>query len=359
MLPAGTVGELYLTGNCLARGYLNRPELTAERFLPNPFQTEQEKKNGKNARIYKTGDLVRWLPDGEFQYIGRNDLQIKIRGLRIELGEIEAVLSSYPGVNRSVVLAKDHKKKNAETESKKYLVGYYVSDDDIDESHIKQYMQTKLSDYMIPNRLMRIEKIPVTINGKLDAKALPEIDFSVDDTNYCAPRNELEVKLCEMWSNILGVEKVGITDDFFRLGGDSIGSLQMVGRVRQDHALKITVKDIFMFKTIEKLYDNKLKDQLIQTNSDGEALNGKDEIDLLPIQHYLLKKTDFSPNHFHQHVTFKIPRFDELKFKQCLAKLISQHEVFRRRLKINDDGNYFQYYQSKVDSEEINLVQLK
>ncbi|CAF4582387.1 unnamed protein product, partial [Rotaria socialis] len=157
MLPVNAVGELYLTGSCVSRGYLNRPELTAERFLPNPFQTDEEKKEGKNARIYKTGDLVRWLPDGELEYLGRNDLQVKIRGLRIELGEIEAVLSSYQGVHRSVVLAKDHKKKNIDAPSTKYLAGYYVSDDDIDESNIKQYIQTKLPDYMIPNRLMRIE----------------------------------------------------------------------------------------------------------------------------------------------------------------------------------------------------------
>ncbi|CAF4693006.1 unnamed protein product, partial [Rotaria socialis] len=146
-LPIGATGELYIGGIGVARGYLNRPELTAERFLPNPFQTDEEKKDGKNARIYKTGDLVRWLPNGELEYLGRNDSQVKIRGLRIELGEIEAVLSSYQGINRSVVQAKDHKKKNTDTSSTKYLVGYYVSDDDIDESHIKQYKQTKLPDY--------------------------------------------------------------------------------------------------------------------------------------------------------------------------------------------------------------------
>ncbi|CAF5163010.1 unnamed protein product, partial [Rotaria sp. Silwood1] len=112
---------------------LNRPELTAERFLPNPFQTEEEKKEGKNARIYKTGDLVRWLPDGEIEYLGRNDFQIKIRGLRIELGEIETVLSLYQGVKQSVVLAKDHKNKNTDTSSTKYLLGYFVSENDIFE----------------------------------------------------------------------------------------------------------------------------------------------------------------------------------------------------------------------------------
>ncbi|CAF4492106.1 unnamed protein product, partial [Rotaria socialis] len=365
MLPVHAIGELYLTGDCVTRGYLNRPELTAERFLSNPFQTEEEKKTGKNARIYKTGDLVRWLPVGELEYLGRNDLQVKIRGLRIELGEIESVLASYQGVNRSVVLAKEHKKKNTDTTATKYLVGYYVSDDDIDESVIKHYMQKKLPDYMIPNRLIRIEKIPVTINGKLDAKALPEFDFSLDETNYSAPRNELEVKLCVIWSDILGIEKVGITDDFFRLGGDSIASLQIVGRVRQDQNLNISVKDIFMFKTIENLYDNKLKGQLIQSNNDAERLNrnqltnSREEIDLLPIQEHLLKRRGLTPNHFNQRVAFRIPRLDDNKLKKCLAKLVSYHDVFRIRFKKHTDGKYYQYYLTNLGLEDINLVQLE
>ncbi|CAF4553189.1 unnamed protein product [Rotaria socialis] len=364
-LPIGATGELYIGGIGVARGYLNRPELTAERFLLNPFQTDEEKKEGKNTRIYKTGDLVRWLPNGELEYLGRNDFQVKIRGLRIELGEIEAVLSSYQGINRSVVLAKDHKKNNTDTSSTKYLVGYYVSDDDIDESHIKQYIQTKLPDYMIPNRLMRIDKIPVTINGKLDAKALPDIDFSADENNYCAPRNELEVTLCEIWSDILGIEKVGITDDFFRLGGDSIGSLRIVSRVRQEHDLNISVKDIFMFKTIENLYHHKLKDQLIHSNGDVESLNGIEltsstgEIGLLCIQEYFLKRKDVPPNHFNQHVVFTIARFDEAKFKDCLAQLLEHHEAFRIRFEKDAHGKYSPCCRANLDSEEINLVQMK
>ncbi|CAF4039914.1 unnamed protein product [Rotaria sp. Silwood2] len=347
MLPLNAIGELFLNGDCLSRGYLNRPELTAERFLSNPFQTDEEKKGGKNGRIYKTGDLVRWLPDGELEYLGRNDLQVKIRGLRIELGEIEAVLSSHPGVNHSVVVAKEYKKKNVDTSSAKYLVGYYVSDNCIGESDLKQYMQTRLPDYMIPNRLIPIEKIPVTVTGKLNAKALPDIDFSVDENDYCAPRNELEVKLCEIWSHLLGIEKISITDDFFRLGGDSIGSLQI---------------------TIEKLYDNKLKHQLIQSNDISQSskrieLENSSEEDastfLLPVQEYLLKEKVFSHNHFNQYVLFQIARFDETRFKDCLVKLVAHNEAFRIRFKRNSEGKYSQYYQPSLDLEEINLVQIK
>ncbi|CAF3925872.1 unnamed protein product [Rotaria magnacalcarata] len=355
MLPVHAVGELYLTGNCLSRGYLNRSELTAERFLPNPFQTEQEKKNGKNARIYKTGDLVRWLPEGELEYMGRNDQQIKIRGLRIELGEIEAVLSSYQGVNRSVVLAKDHKKKNTETASKKYLVGYYVSDEDTDESHIKQYMQTKLPDYMIPNRLVRIDKVPVTINGKLDAKALPEFDFSIDENDYCAPRNELEVKLCEIWSDILGIEKVGITDDFFRLGGDSIGSLQIVGRIEKDLDLHVSVKDVFACNTVDSFCRNVVMKSLnpkIRELCDthcykNEVLNG--EVPLLPIQEWFFMNYSAGSSHWNQAFLIETPILDEDKLKDSLIKLMEYHDTFKLRFKRVGDMKYFQYYDHSIN----------
>ncbi|CAF5134108.1 unnamed protein product, partial [Rotaria magnacalcarata] len=206
-------------------------------------------------------------------------------------------------------------------------------------------MQTKLPDYMIPNRLMWIKEMPVTINGKLDTKALPEFNFSAEENNYCAPRNGVEVNLCEIWSDILRIEKVGITDDFFRLGGDSIGSLRIVGRVREDLALNISVKDIFVFKTIEKLYDNKLKDQVMHSNADVESLDGIEltsstgEIGLWWIQ--------------------EIALFDENKFKECLAKLVPHHEAFGIRFKKDADGKYFPCYQTNLDSDQINLVRIK
>ncbi|CAF3385582.1 unnamed protein product, partial [Rotaria socialis] len=354
-LPIGAIGELYIGGIGVARGYLNRPELTAERFLPNPFQTDEEKQQGKNARIYKTGDLVRWLRNGELEYLGRNDFQVKIRGLRIELGEIEAVLSSYQGVNRSVVLAKDHKKQNTGTPSTNYLVGYYVSDNDIDESDLKLFMQIKLPDYMIPNRLMRIDKIPVTINGKLDAKALPDIDFSADESNYCTPRNELEVKLCEIWSDILGIEKVGITDDFFRLGGDSIGSLRIVGRIEMDLDLHVSVKDVFECRTIESFCQNVFKkncNEKIRKLCDihcyeQEVSNG--EVPLLPIQEWFFMKYSTGMSHWNQAFLIETPILDQDRLEDSLIKLIDYHDAFKLRFKRVGDVKYFQYYDDSVN----------
>ncbi|CAF2051818.1 unnamed protein product, partial [Rotaria magnacalcarata] len=256
MLPVNVVGELYLTGNCVSRGYLNRPELTAERFLSNPFQTEEEKQTGKNGRIYKTGDLVRWLPNGELEYLGRNDFQVKIRGLRIELGEIETVLCSYQGVKQAVVLVRDVKTVEAQGRSRKYLLGYFVSETSLIETDIKQYMETKLPDYMIPNRLMRIEKIPMNINGKLDSRALPEVDFSKSDQNHLVPpRNDLEAKIIRIWSDVLRItiENISIYDDFFSLGGDSILVVKLSVMITNSLPNTVTVMDIFENRTVAKL----------------------------------------------------------------------------------------------------------
>ncbi|CAM4844553.1 unnamed protein product [Rotaria magnacalcarata] len=354
MLPMRAVGELYLTGDCVTRGYLNRPEMTAERFLPNPFQTDEEKKQGKNGRLYKTGDLVRWRFDGELEYLCRNDLQVKIRGLRIELGEIEAVLSSYQGVKQSVVIATDAKTVDGEERIRKYLVGYYVSDNEIYESDLKEYMETKLPDYMIPNRLMQLEKIPVTTSGKLDVKALPDIDFSVGENNYCAPRNELEAKLCAIWSDLLVVEKVGITDDFFRLGGDSIGSLRLISRMRKELGLCVSIRNIFGWRTIKKLYERVIRDAagkrfmggvFTDFQEEGELY---EEVQLLPVHEWFLMKHSVGINHWNQCFLIETPNLDMEQLKVSVTKLIAHHDAFKLRFKLTIRGTYTQCYDSSL-----------
>ena len=201
-LPIGAIGELYIGGVGLARGYLNRPELTAEKFIANPFRSELEGVESKDTRLYKTGDLVRWLPDGNLEYIGRNDFQVKIRGYRIELGEIESILSTYAGISQSVVIAKEHVDIEGVTTGNKYLVGYYVSKVRLNEEKIINYLGSRLPEYMIPSILVYLEKLPLTINGKLDRKALPDPEFTNID-NYVAPRNELESQVCKIWLLVL------------------------------------------------------------------------------------------------------------------------------------------------------------
>jgi len=247
-VPEGIVGELYIGGVGLARGYLNRPELTAERFIENPFATEEDKAQGY-TKLYKTGDLVRWLPEGNIEIIGRNDFQVKIRGFRIELGEIEHVLTAQGSIKQSLVLAKERQTSAGTT---KYLAAYYISDLAIDDSVLKAYLSSRLPEYMIPSVFVHLEKFPLTANGKVDRNALPAPDFCVDERLYVAPKTALEATLCNIWQEILGLERVGVLDDFFRIGGDSILSIQLTSRLQQKN-LHCSVRDIFEHRCIERL----------------------------------------------------------------------------------------------------------
>ncbi|MEM7538891.1 MAG: non-ribosomal peptide synthetase, partial [Chloroflexota bacterium] len=243
--PLGVPGELYIGGVGVARGYLNRPELTAERFIEHP----------SFCRLYKTGDLCRWLPDGNIEFIGRTDFQVKIRGFRIELGEIESVLLEQESVHKAVVLARENQRGD------KQLVAYMVASgrsqvagDRVHQSaNLRRALKEKLPDYMIPVAFVLLDAMPLTPNGKLDRKALPSPDLShLPTENFTAPRNETEETLAAIWRECLGLTQIGIHDNFFRVGGDSILSIRVV-----NHALKqgftFSVRDIFQSPTIAEL----------------------------------------------------------------------------------------------------------
>ncbi|MEJ7675853.1 MAG: AMP-binding protein [Chitinophagaceae bacterium] len=216
LAPVGITGEICIGGEGLARGYLNRAELTAEKFISNPFSNEPE------ATIYKTGDLGRWLQDGNIEYLGRKDDQVKIRGYRIELGEIESVLQQCEEVSEGVVLAREDRNGN------KVLIGYVVPKGPLNREAIKSYLHSKLPEYMIPAIWIEIERLPLTPNGKIDKKALPDFDSSqILKENYVAPRNETEKMIAEIWEEVLEVEKVGMNNNFFELGGHSFGNLKI------------------------------------------------------------------------------------------------------------------------------------
>ena len=265
VLPLGAIGELHVGGNGLARGYLNQSSLTAEKFIANPFQTAAEKLQNKNSRLYRTGDLVRFLSDGSLEYIGRNDLQVKIRGYRIELKEIESKVLKYPGVKQAVVLAKE---RTIEQVNNKYLLVYYVSDKKLDETAMWLYLATQLPGYMLPQALIYISELPVTINGKLDTKALPEPD-PINQVEYIAPRNELEQDICEIYAEILNlpIAQVGIKSDFFIMGGDSISSILLSSRLRQQLQLNISVQDIFNYRNVEQLVRHIVANQCVKTDN--------------------------------------------------------------------------------------------
>ncbi|MEM7557431.1 MAG: amino acid adenylation domain-containing protein, partial [Cyanobacteria bacterium P01_A01_bin.84] len=206
--PIGVSGELCIGGAGLARGYLNRPDLTSEKFIKNPFS------NQKEARLYRTGDLARWLPDGNIEYLGRIDDQVKIRGYRIELGEIEHVLQENPLVKQAVVIA------SADTNGSDRLVAYIVAVDDFDKDSIRLFLKDRLPDYMVPQIYVKLDAIPLTNNGKIDKKSLPVANVREGlDKEYVAPKSDIEKQLCQIWKDLLGLERVGIHDNFFELGG--------------------------------------------------------------------------------------------------------------------------------------------
>ncbi|MBB5940459.1 non-ribosomal peptide synthetase [Xanthomonas sp. 3307] len=252
-VPVGGVGELYIGGIGVARGYLNRPELTAERFVSNPFQTAEEMTQGVNARLYKTGDLVRWLPNGELEYLGRNDMQVKIRGQRVELGEIEATLSSYPGIARAIVLAREYADSAAGGASQKYLVAFYLSAGQLQETELLQWMRARLPQAIVPVRIIRIPEIPVTGSGKLDVKRLPPTEFAIGtDTDYAPPANEVERELCRLWSHVIGLapDRIGSRDDFFGVGGDSLRAIKLAQAITQHFAQNFNVAAVFAHPNI-------------------------------------------------------------------------------------------------------------
>ncbi|CAI2767111.1 non ribosomal peptide synthetase [Flavobacterium collinsii] len=209
LLPIGVVGELCVGGSGLGRGYLNQEELTREKFIENPFK--------EGDIIYKTGDLARWLADGTIEFIGRKDDQVKIRGYRIELGEIENALSSVSGIIHCCVLAKE------DTVNSKRLIGYVVVEGKLDRAALQEQLKLSLPEYMVPMIWVELEEMPLTSNGKLDKKALPDPDgLELYVKEYVAPVTDTEHQLAQIWENLLGVEKVGVHDNFFELGGHSL-----------------------------------------------------------------------------------------------------------------------------------------
>ncbi|MGD1807088.1 amino acid adenylation domain-containing protein [Dapis sp. BLCC M126] len=244
-VPVGVAGELHIGGAGLARGYLNRPELTAEKFISKEGNREQ----GTGNRLYKTGDLVRYLPDGNIEFLGRIDNQVKIRGFRIELGEIEAAIASHPEVQTAVVIVK------GDDSSNKRLIAYFVpTKKQFSPNNLRQFLQEKLADYAIPSAFVKLEFLPLTPNGKIDKKALPEPDnVRRELENFVAPRNPTEELLANIWSQLLKVEKIGIHDDFFSVGGNSLLATQVISRLRIAFETEIPLKYLFDFPTIGEI----------------------------------------------------------------------------------------------------------
>ncbi|MGE5658237.1 MAG: non-ribosomal peptide synthetase [Actinomycetota bacterium] len=241
-VPLGIAGEIYVGGAGVTRGYLRRPELTAERFISNPFSHSPE------AKLYKSGDLARYLPNGELEYLGRIDDQVKVRGFRIELGEIEAVLWSHPAIKQAVVIARE------DDLGDKRLVAYLVTDGEQEfaTAQLRPFLAAELPDYMIPSQFVTLPVMPLTPNGKIDRRALPipEPQHRQMQQTYVAPQNQLETALANLWCKLLKFDRVSIHDNFFELGGNSLLSLQMVAQIRQELKINLPVVKLFQYSTI-------------------------------------------------------------------------------------------------------------
>jgi acyl-coenzyme A synthetase/AMP-(fatty) acid ligase/acyl carrier protein len=236
-VPVGVPGELYVGGDCLAVGYYNREDLTMERFVPDPFTG--------TGRLFKTGDLAQYGLDGEIQYLGRTDTQVKVRGIRIELGEIEAVLESHEAVRQAVVML--------DPSGENRMVAYFVSEpgNAVDVGQLRRFVRSKLPEHMMPSSFLLLDALPLTPNGKVDRRSLPPVPKTTDhEHEYIAPRNETEQKLADIWSEVLRLDPIGIDDNFFEIGGHSLLAVKVIARVRKEFGVEVAMRSLFEEPTI-------------------------------------------------------------------------------------------------------------
>jgi len=313
VVPENVPGEMYVSGDGVSRGYLGRIELTGSRFIENPFCA------GK--KMYKTGDLAKWLSDGNIEFIGRIDSQVKIKGFRVELGEIENQLLTHTCIEQAVVV--DREDGNGD----KYLAAYLETNGDISDEKLRNYLIKELPEYMIPSYFVKLNKIPLTINGKVDKRALPEPkDIVFLDKEYIAPSNEKEELFEGIWADVLGFSKVGVTDNYFSLGGDSIKAIQIASRLNQA-GIDISVSNILTYQTIRECCRNCTFGFNEKKYAQG-IIEG--EFGLTPIVKWFIGLELKNPDYYNQSVLLKCKeRIDVLKLEQSLAKIIEHHDGLR------------------------------
>ncbi|WP_459502279.1 non-ribosomal peptide synthetase [Bacillus sp. C1] len=337
-VPIGTTGELYIGGSGLARGYLNRPELTSERFISHPFK--------EGERLYRTGDLVRYLPDGNLDYVGRVDNQVKIRGFRIELGEIEATLQEQPAVKEAVVMVRE------DQPGSKRLVAYVVGEGSKEEW--REYLKAKLPSHMVPSYFVEMDELPLNINGKIDRKSLPVPDRQGIEEGYVAPRNEREQILATIWEHVLGTKPIGIHDNFFESGGDSILSIQIVSRAKQA-SLQLTPKQMFEHQTIAELAQVVKEEQGVQ--AEQGVVTG--ELILTPIQQRFFAQNHPNPHHWNQSMFFKTKeRLDTVLLEKAVRTLLIHHDALRLRYECLSVGTWKQRNEGIEDQATLTVILL-
>lgn len=353
-VPIGVHGEIYIGGVGVTKGYFNDPELTAAKFVANPFA---------EGLLYRTGDWGRFRPNGDIEFLGRMDNQVKIRGFRIELGEIEAVLNQHPFVQEAIVTAP------ADENGRKQLAAYLVptadvlnltdgSSVEIDRAELRNYVAAHLPQHMVPAAFVQLDAIPILPNGKVDRKALPTptAESLTRTHEYAAPTTETEEKLAEIWQSLLNVEAVGLHDNFFELGGDSILGIQIIGRAREA-GIHLTARDLFEHQTVAELA------QVATTESAAITDQGlvTGAVPLTPIQRWFFELNSPEPHHFNQSIMLTIPAaVTEQQVRQAVGKLIEHHDALRA-IYSHDATGWHQTFTELPDSlpvQEISLAHL-
>ncbi len=343
-VPSGLPGEVHIGGLGLARGYLNRPELTAEKFISNPFSDDPE------ARLYKTGDLACYLPDGNLKFLGRADHQVKIRGYRIELGEIEAFLRQHSAVQKAVAMVREDRPND------KRLVVYVVPDakQDIKVGHLRHYLKQKLPDYMVPSAFISLDALPMTPNGKVDRGVLPMPDATRPELPkfFVAPEGPIEERLAEMWQEVLGLNKVGVHDDFFELGGHSLIAARLFSKIERAFGRQLPLATLFHAPTIAQI--STIIEQAGSEAREVEPIRrlaSREGAELSFAQQRLWFLDQYEPGSGLYNIPAAVRlkgELDEKGLEWALAEIIRRHEALRTRFE-SVDGEPVQRIAEKVE----------
>ncbi len=342
-VPIGVAGEIHVAGGGVARGYLHRPELTEERFPLNPYGEPCE-------RMYRSGDVARWKADGTLEYLGRADDQVKIRGFRIELGEIETALVRHERVRETVVVA------HQGVDGHRRLVAYLVSDGDLPIGDLRAHLAQTLPDYMVPAVFVPLERLPLTPSGKVDRRGLPAPEVQAEQlgTQYAAPRNPTEEALAAVWAEVLGVERVGVHDNFFDLGGDSILSIQVISRARQA-GLRLTSKLLFVHQSVAELAPVVAHAAPAAPAAHPTEVSGS--VELTPIQRWFFDTHTVNPHQYAMSVHVSLaPGTDPVLLERSLAAVTDHHDALRMRFSRDGSGAWIQEYGGRADGAELLAV---
>lgn len=344
--PVGVVGELYIGGCGVTRGYLNKPEMTAEKFISDPFIND-EVYNGTvclGDKMYKTGDLGRWLPDGNLQFLGRTDDQVKIRGFRIEIKEIEHQIRNFKSISEAVVITIE------DTQGNKNLCAYIISAEEISIENLTAHLSKVIPDYMIPAFFVRLDKIPLTPNGKIDKKALPIPDSSIKWNQYEPPENESQQKLVKIWEELLNAKNIGITDSFFELGGHSLKAAMLAARIHKEFGVQIPLKQILKIRTIKQQADY-IKSAERTVFMSIESAEKSEFYPVTSAQKRMFVLSEFGS----ANTSYNIPEIflvegnlDEVRLEESFNILVERHESLRTSFELKGEEP-IQKVHDKVD----------